>query len=369
MAKKDYYESLGVSRDVSDADLKKVFRRLAVKYHPDKNRGNKASEAKFKEVSEAYEVLSDSEKRRKYDAFGHAGVTGPGAGGFSPGQGGFGDIFGDIFEDFFGGGGQSRRGPQAERGADLQYNFEISFEDAAFGKEAKIRIPKWEPCSGCRGTGASSPSGIKTCAGCKGLGSVRYQQGFFSINRACPQCGGEGKIISSPCKKCRGEKRIHQDKTLSVKIPAGVVSGTRLRLSGEGEPGLLNGPSGDLYVLLSVRPHRIFTRKENNILCEANLSISQAALGGKIEVPTLKENVLLKIPPGTQTGEAFRIRGHGITHLGGRGIGDLIVRVRVKTPTKMNRRQRELMEEFSEIEGGSRDSEESLFAKVKNIFE
>lgn len=341
---------------------------MAVKYHPDKNQGNKDSESRFKEVSEAYEVLGDPERHHKYDTFGHAGLGGEGPGGFDFRGSGAGDIFGDIFEDFFGG-NQGRRGTRAERGADLQYNLEISLEEAAYGKEARVRIPKWENCPGCKGTGAKSPAGIRTCPTCSGSGSIRFQQGFFSINRTCSHCQGEGRVISDPCKKCKGAKRIHRDKTLTVKIPPGVESGNRLRLTGEGEPGGHGGPPGDLYVFLTVKPHPVFSRKGHELLCEATLTFGQASLGSKIEVPTLKGPAHLKIPAGTQNGRTFRIKGFGMTHLGGRSIGDLLVRIRVKIPTKLSRRQRELLEEFSTLEGHSVESEESIFAKVKNIFD
>lgn len=370
MAKRDYYEILGVKRDAQEQDLKKAYRQLAIRYHPDKNPGSKeAAEEKFKEINEAYDVLSDPQKRQRYDTFGHAGVGAEGAGGFDFSRGGFGDIFGDIFEDFFGGQtGRARVRP--ERGADLQYHLQIDFEEAAFGKETKIRIPKWDLCSECRGTGAKSSGGIRACPTCNGAGSVRFQQGFFTISRTCSHCHGEGRIISDPCPKCHGKKRVHRDKTLSVKIPAGVETGNRLRLSGEGEPGLNGGPPGDLYVVLTVKDHPVFTRDDDDLLCDVQISMSQAALGAKIEVPTLiKGKVQLKIPPGTQHGRVFRLKGLGIANPRGHRIGDQRIKVHVHIPTNLTSRQRELLEEFSRLSGDPVASEEGLFEKVKNIFE
>lgn len=366
MAKRDYYEILGVGHDASEQDVKKAYRRLAVKHHPDKHRGDKGAEEKFKNINEAYEVLGDAQKRRQYDTFGHAGVGAEGPGGFDFNRGGFGDVFGDIFEDFFG--GQTSRG-RPQRGADLQYNFPVEFEDAVFGKEAKIRIPKWESCSDCRGTGAKTAGAIRTCPSCNGAGSVRFQQGFFAINRTCSHCQGEGRIISEPCPKCHGRKRVQRDKILSVKIPAGVETGNRLRLSGEGEPGPQGGPPGDLYVVLAVKDHPIFTRDGDDLLCDARISITQAALGAKIDVPTLvKGKVQLKIPPGTQSGRLFRLKRLGVANLRGHGIGDQLVKVHVHIPTKLTSRQRELLEEFSKLSDESVSIDEGFFEKVKNIF-
>lgn len=365
--KKDYYEVLGVSRDVGDEELKKTYRKLALKYHPDKNQGNKESEEKFKEINEAYEVLSDPQKRKNYDLFGH--TQGPeGFGGFGGYEfsGGFGDIFGDIFEDFLGGTARRRR---AERGADLRYNLEISFDDAAFGKETKIKIPKWVNCSVCNGTGAKSTSDIKTCPTCKGAGQTRFQQGFFTVSRTCHHCLGEGKIITEKCTTCNGERRVHSERTISLKIPPGVETGTRLRLSGEGELGGNGGPPGDLYVVLTVKEHPLFTREGNDILYNAQISFVQAAIGGKIDIPTLKGNTSLKIPPGTQPGRTFRLKGMGIANLRGSGIGDEIVRVNIKVPTKLNQRQKELLEEFEKISNENADEESGIFEKVKNLFE
>lgn len=368
MAKRDYYETLGVKRDASEQELKKAYRQLALKHHPDRNPGHKPSEDKFKEVSEAYEVLSDPQKRHRYDTYGHAGLGAQGAGGFDFNRGGFGDIFGDIFEDFFGSTtGRGRIRP--ERGADLRYNLEVEFEEAAFGKEAKIRIPKWEACSECKGTGAKSSGGVRTCPTCNGAGSVRFQQGFFTISRTCNHCNGEGRIISDPCPKCHGKKQVHREKTLTIKIPAGVETGTRLRLSGEGEPGSSGGPPGDLYVVIGVKDHPIFARDGDDLLCEVPISMGQAALGTKIDVPTLKDRAPLKIPAGTQAGRTFRLKGLGIANIKGHRVGDLIVKVKVAIPTKLTARQRELLEEFSKLSGDPVASEEGIFEKVKNIFE
>lgn len=373
MAKQDYYHILGVDRKASEEDIKKAYRRLALKYHPDRNPGNKQAEGQFKEINEAYEVLSDGQKRRQYDTFGHAGV-GVGAGGFEGfgggfdfGRGGFGDVFGDIFEDFFGTTtGRTRVRP--ERGADLRFNLEISLEEAVFGKETKIRIPKWETCSDCHGSGAKSSTGIRTCPTCNGSGSTRFQQGFFTISRTCSQCRGEGRIITDPCPRCHGEKRIHRDKTLSVKIPAGVESGSRLRLSGEGEPGHNGGPPGDLYVVVTVKEHPIFSREDDDLLCEVPISFVQAALGSKIEVPTLKGKATVKIPAGTQDGKVFRLKGLGVPNLKGYGTGDQLVKIRVQIPTKLTQKQRELLEEYARLSGES-VSDEGILEKVKNMFD
>ena len=368
MVRRDYYEILGVRREASEQDLKKAYRRLALKYHPDKNPGDRKSEEKFKELNEAYEALSDSQKRQRYDTYGHAGVSGEGSSGFASRQGGFGDVFGDIFEDFFGGtSGRGRVRP--ERGADLQYSLRISLEDAVFGKNANIKIPKLENCSTCGGTGAKSAGGIRTCSTCHGTGSLRFQQGFFSINRTCSHCQGEGRVILEPCSKCRGRKKVQRDKTLSVKIPAGVETGNRLRLSGEGEPGSNNGPPGDLYVVLNVSDHPIFTRDGDDLRCDLTITFTQAALGAKVGVDTLtKGKVQLKIPPGTQNGRVFRLKGIGAPNLRGHRIGDQLVEIHVRVPTKLTPRQRELLEEFSKLGGETVSNEEGFFEKVKNIF-
>lgn len=339
---KDFYELLGVHRNASEADLKRAFRRLAVQYHPDKNPGDKASEEKFKEVSHAYEVLSDPEKRAYYDQFGVApGAGGPGGPG--AGMGGMGDIFGDIFGEFFGGG---RGRTRAAAGDDLRYNLTISFNDAAFGTSTKVRVPRWERCPDCDGSGARSKNGVSTCAQCRGAGQVRIQQGFFSITRTCPRCGGEGSVITDPCGTCRGRKRIERERTLSVKIPAGVETGNTIRLSGEGELGEYGGPPGDLYIYLTVEEHRLFKREGQDIILEVPLSFVQAALGTELEVPTISGSEKLKVPAGTQPGHVFRLRGKGFPHLRGSGSGDQLCRVMVEVPTKLSAKQKELLKDF-----------------------
>ncbi|MBI5198154.1 MAG: molecular chaperone DnaJ [Nitrospirae bacterium] len=365
--KQDYYELLGVSRDAAEDEIKKAYRRLAHQYHPDKNPENKEAGEKFKEINEAYEVLRDPEKRRKYDLFGHR--AGPGGGGFEGfGAGGFGDIFEDIFEDFFG--GSPQRKSRAERGSDLRYNLDISFEEAAFGMETKIKIPRTETCSSCHGTGARSASKIVVCPSCKGTGQVRFQQGFFTLVRTCAQCTGEGNIITDPCETCHGRKRVQKERTLSLKIPAGVETGSRLRLTGEGESGVNGGPSGDLYVVIAVRDHPVFTRDGNDVLCEIPISFVQATIGGEVEVPTLTGKTTLKIPAGSQPGKTFRLKAKGIANLKGYGIGDQIVRVNVEIPKKVTPRQKELLEEFSKITAEEMSATGSgFFKKVKDIFE
>jgi molecular chaperone DnaJ len=371
--KRDYYDILGIGRNASEEEVKKAFRKLAIKYHPDKNPGNKEAEEHFKEINEAYAVLSDAEKRRAYDLYGHAGV-GAGAQGFGRGSGfdfdfggGFNDVFSDIFEDFFGTSTRTRR--RTERGVDLRYDLEITFEEAVFGKEIKIRIPRWEVCSDCRGTGAKSGSSLKTCAHCKGAGQVRYQQGFFTISRTCGHCNGEGRIISEICPKCRGEKRLQKERNLAIKIPAGVQNGSRLRLSGEGEPGENGGSAGDLYVVITVKDHPVFTREGNDILCEIPVSFVQAILGASIEIPTLKGKTELKVPPGTQPGKIFRIKGLGAPDLRGYEHGDLVVKTRVTIPTKLTARQKELLQEYAKINAESVQSgDDGFFDKVKNLF-
>ncbi|HEC17304.1 MAG TPA: molecular chaperone DnaJ [Sedimenticola sp.] len=369
MSKRDYYEVLGVSKNASEAELKKSYRRLAMKYHPDRNTG---TEAKFKEVKEAYEVLSDAQKRAAYDQFGHAGVDssmGRGPGG--PGGGvNFSDIFGDVFGDIFGGG---RGGQRVNRGADLRYNLELSLESAVAGTTVKIRVPAHKTCPTCRGSGAKKGSKPETCTTCGGHGQVRMQQGFFSIQQTCPRCQGAGTIIKDPCPSCRGQGRVQETKTLSVKVPPGVDTGDRIRLAGEGEAGEHGGPPGDLYVQVMVKDHEIFTREDSHLFCEVPISFTTAALGGELEVPTLDGKVVLKIPPGTQTGKSFRMRGKGIKPVRGGPVGDLICRVVVETPVNLTERQKELLEELDETmqAGGRRHSPHSTswLAGVKKFFE
>jgi molecular chaperone DnaJ len=369
MAKRDYYEILGVHRNASETEVKKAYRRLALKYHPDKNpSGDKRSEEKFKEATEAYEVLRDPERRSHYDRFGHGGERFEGfrETGFGYGTG-FGDVVEDIFGDFFG--GTTGRRTRAQRGADLRYNLEISFEEAALGIEMKIRVPRMEKCASCHGSGAKNGTAEVSCPACGGSGYVKFQQGFFSISKPCSSCKGEGRIIKDFCPSCNGAGRIRKERTLAVKIPPGVENGTRLKLSGEGESGSRGGPPGDLFVVISIREHPIFTRDGNNIVCEIPISFTQSALGADIEVPTLTGKAKIKIPAGTQSNQVFRLKGKGITDIHGFSIGDEMVRVIVETPTKLNARQKELLEEFARISGEDvNPMGKSFFEKVKNLF-
>ncbi len=347
MSKVCYYEVLGVSKDVSEADLKKAYRRQAMKYHPDRNTDNsEESEAKFKIAKEAYDILSDPNKRAAYDQYGHAGVD-PSMGGRpgGGGGGGFEDIFGDVFGDIFGG-GRRGGGPRARRGSDLQYNLELTLEQAVFGTEAKIRVPTMVGCKTCDGSGAKKGTSSTTCTTCGGAGQVRMQQGFFAVQQTCPQCHGQGKTISDPCPDCRGQGRKQEEKTLSVKVPAGVDTGDRIRLGGEGEAGEQGAPSGDLYVQMHVKPHELFTRDDNDLLCEMPISIGVAALGGEIEVPTLNGRLRLKIPAETQSGKLFRMRGKGVKPVRGGATGDLLCRVTVETPVKLSNKQKDMLKEF-----------------------
>ncbi len=361
---KDYYELLGVHRNAGDAELKRAYRRLAHQHHPDKNPGDKASEDKFKEINEAYEVLSDPQKRAYYDQYGTApGAQGGGGAGYGAGMG---DIFGDIFGEFF---GTSRGGTRAMAGEDLRYNLKISFEDAAFGSTTKILVPRWERCPDCDGTGAKSKDKIVTCTACRGTGQIRMQQGFFSISRTCSRCGGEGRQITDPCNTCRGRKRVERERTLSVKIPAGVETGTTIRLSGEGELGAHGGPPGDLYVYLMVEEHPLFQREGQDILCAVPISFMQAALGAEIDVPTLTGSIKLKVPAGTQPGHTFRLKGKGFPHLRGSGIGDQLCRIVVEVPSKLSAKQKELLLEFDRLRGeNSTPITQGFFDKVKEIF-
>ena len=352
-SKKDYYEVLGVNKDASEEEIKKAYRKLAMKYHPDRNPDNPKAEEQFKEAKEAYEMLSDEQKRAAYDQYGHAGVDpSMGAGGFGGGGfggAGFGDAFGDIFGDIFGGGARGQRS-NVYRGADLRYNMEISLEDAAKGTETKIRIPVQAACESCKGTGAKSGKSAVTCTTCGGHGQVRMQQGFFSVQQTCPKCHGTGKTIKDEdkCGTCHGAGRTKQNKTLSVKIPAGVDEGDRIRLSGEGEAGVNGGPTGDLYVVIHLKPHAIFQRDGGNLHCEMPISFTTAALGGEIEVPTLDGSAKMKIPAETQTGSVFRLRGKGIKPLRSNDHGDLMVHIVIETPVKLTSRQKELLREFEE---------------------
>ena len=353
MAKKDYYEVLGVNRDASDDDLKKSYRKLAMKWHPDRNPDNPKAEENFKEAKEAYEILTDAQKRAAYDQFGHAGVD-PSAGAGAGAGAGFGDAFSDIFGDIFGGGGGGRQRSTVYRGADLRYNLEITLEDAARGTETRIRIPALEECETCHGSGAKPGTQPTGCATCGGHGQVRMQQGFFSIQQTGPRCHGTGKMVANPCGSCSGSGRIKKHKTLAVKIPAGVDEGDRIRLSGEGEAGVNGGPSGDLYVVMQIKPHNVFTRDHNDLHCEMPVSFTTAALGGEIEIPTLDGYAKIKIPAETQTGKIFRLRGKGIKGVRSSSHGDLQCHVVVETPVSLTSRQKELLQEFEAI--SSKDS-------------
>ncbi|UVE17079.1 molecular chaperone DnaJ [Pseudomonas sp. LS44] len=371
MAKRDYYEVLGVERGASEVELKKAYRRLAMKHHPDRNPDDKASEEKFKEANEAYEVLSDASKRAAFDQYGHAGVDPQMGGGAGFGGGAnFSDIFGDVFSDFFGGGrGGSRGGMQ--RGSDLRYTLELDLEEAVRGTTVTIRVPTLVNCKICEGSGAKKGTSPVTCTTCGGIGQVRMQQGFFSVQQTCPRCHGNGKMISDPCGACHGQGRVEEHKTLSVKVPAGVDTGDRIRLSGEGEAGAHGGPAGDLYVVVNVREHSIFQRDGKHLYCDVPISFADAALGGELEVPTLDGRVKLKIPEGTQTGKLFRLRGKGVAPVRGGAAGDLMCRVAVETPVHLDRRQRELLEEFrSSLQGDNSHSPKASgwFEGVKRFF-
>ncbi|MCX8602122.1 MULTISPECIES: molecular chaperone DnaJ [unclassified Gilliamella] len=379
MAKKDYYETLGVSKSATEAEIKKAYKRLAMKYHPDKNQDNKAeAEAKFKEVKEAYEVLTDAQKKAAYDQYGHAafeqgfGGGGAGAGGFGGFSGfGGGSAFDDIFSDFFGGGRGRAQSPS--RGADLQYNITLTLEEAASGVSKEIKVPTWVTCSVCHGQGTEKASDVVTCDTCHGAGVVQMRQGFFAVQQECPTCHGRGKVVKNPCKKCHGEGRVQKTKTLSVTIPAGVDTGNRIRLSGEGEAGLNGAPAGDLYVQVQVKPHGIFERDGTNLHCEIPINIVLASLGGEVEVPTLNGKVSLTIPAETQTGKMFRLRGKGIKSLRGNSVGDLYCHVVVETPVNLTGKQKELLKELGESLKADKNAkhspkEKSFFDKVKKFF-
>lgn len=361
---KDYYEILGVPRGASETELKKAFRQLALKYHPDRNPGDKASEDKFKEINEAYSCLSDPEKRANYDRFGTAEGMGGGFGPFSTGAG-FGDIFEDIFGDFFGTfGGQRRQRPA--KGNDLRYDLNITLDEAVFGTEKIIDFPKWERCSECNGSGSEPGKNLEVCPSCKGAGQIRFQQGFFSVSKTCGKCYGTGKIITSPCKSCKGNGKIQKQKNISLKIPPGVDIGSRLKISGEGEIGIYGGPPGDLYVVLNIAEHPFFKRDGTEIFCEVPISFPQAALGAEIEVPTLDGTAKLKIPPGTPSGRVFYIKGKGAPRVGGHHRGNQIVKIYIEVPAKLTPRQKELLEEFASINGD--EVSKSFKEKLKDLF-
>ena len=378
MAKKDYYDTLGVPKNASDEDIKKAYRKLAMKHHPDRNQGDtsKVSEDKFKEAKEAYEMLSDAQKRAAYDQYGHAGVDpnrggGPGAEGF----GGFAEAFGDIFGDVFGGqrgGAQGGGGRQVYRGGDLSYAMEVTLEEAASGKEAQIRIPSWDDCTTCHGSGAKPGTKVATCTTCHGHGVVQMRQGFFSVQQTCPQCKGSGKLIPSPCMACHGVGKTKNNKTLEVKIPAGIDDGMRIRSTGNGEPGSNGGPPGDLYIEIRLKKHDIFERDGDDLHCSMPISFTTAALGGEIEVPTLAGKAAIDIPEGTQAGKQFRLRGKGIKGVRSSYPGDLYCHITVETPVKLTEHQRKLLKELDESirKGGAKHSpsEEGWTDKLKNFF-
>lgn len=366
MSKRDYYEILGVEKNAGDTEIKRAYRSLAVKYHPDKNPDDPAAEEKFKEAAEAYSVLSDAQKRAAYDRFGHQGVGGAGAG-FDPGFSNIEDIF-DIFGfgDMFGGRGGGRRST-VKRGSDLRYDLEITLEDAAQGVDEKLRIPRLENCDDCDGSGAESGTHAESCVSCGGSGQTRYQQGFFSVMRTCPNCAGKGSVIKSPCRSCRGHGRVEREKTIEVKIPAGVETGSRLRLTGEGEAGVGGGPSGDLYVVIHVKEHERFERQGTDLYTAVPVTFAQAALGAEVTVPTLFSEDTIKVPAGTQSGTVFRVKDQGMPNLGGRGKGDLFVAATLVTPRNLTKEQRKLLEQLAEVEETDL-SDESFMDKVRNIF-
>ncbi len=372
MAKRDLYEVLGVNRDASEDEMKKAYRKLAMKYHPDRNPDNKEAEEKFKEVKEAYEILTDANKRAAYDRYGHEGVN-PSMGG-AGGQGfeGFADAFGDIFGDIFGGGGGGRGRSNVYRGADLRYNLEITLEEAARGADKTIRIPAQEECDTCHGSGAKPGTQPKTCPTCGGAGQVRIQQGFFSIQQTCPKCHGSGRFIPDPCGTCHGAGRVKRQKTLEVKIPAGIDDGMRLRHGGQGEPGVNGGPAGDLYVEIHIKQHPVFQRDGDDLHCEMPISFTTAALGGEIEIPTLDGAANIRIPPETQSAKVFRLRGKGIRNVRSHAPGDLMVHVVVETPVKLTDRQKELLREFGDIAASNAERHnpkaKSWMDKVKDFF-
>jgi molecular chaperone DnaJ len=371
----DFYDMLGVGRDADTAALKSAYRKLAMKYHPDRNPDDAEAEARFKEISQAYDVLSDPEKRRAYDQFGHAafenGAGGPNSGFDFNFSSSFADVFDDLFGEFMGGGPRQRRGSGASRGADLRYNLEISLDEAFHGKKTQIRVPSTVTCEPCSGTGAKPGTEPVTCTTCQGHGKVRQQSGFFTIERTCPTCGGIGRMVESPCEACGGGGRVQRERTLAVNIPAGVEEGTRIRLAGEGEAGLRGGPAGDLYIFLSIRPHPVYQRDGEHLFCRVPIPMTTAVLGGKIEVPTLDGGkVSVTVPEGTQSGKQFRLNGRGMPHLRGQGHGDLYLEAVVETPVNLTKRQKELLREFA-AEAGDETSPEStgFFRKVREFLD
>ena len=369
-AKRDYYEILGVERSASDQEIKSSYRKLAMQHHPDRNPGNPQAEEKFKEASEAYSVLIDSEKRARYDQFGHAGLGNGGFGGFDPSAfTDFSDIFGDLFSDFFGVNVGTGRRNRAQKGGDARADLNLTFEEAAFGKKTEVKVRRYESCEQCHGSGAAAGKGPVTCSTCGGRGQVRYQQGFFSVARSCPNCGGMGRVITDPCTKCKGQGRQVRERTVEVNVPAGVEDGTRMRYQEQGDAGVNGGPAGDLYVVLHVKAHPFFEREGKDLFCSVPVSFAQAALGAEITIPTLDGEYKLKIPEGTQSGTVLRVRGKGVPSIRGGGKGDLHVQVRVQTPSKLTKRQRELLAELGGTSAVDNKPEpRSLFEKVKEIF-
>lgn len=382
MAEKDLYKILGVGRDANADEIKKSYRKLAMKYHPDQNKDNPEAEAKFKEINAAYDILKDDQKRAAYDRYGAAAFDGSMGGGGSGGPGGFGGAdfsgaFSDIFEDIFGGmggGARARTGPM--RGSDVQFTMEVTLEEAYSGKDAKIKIPVNDSCDGCQGSGAEPGTGADTCSTCDGVGRVRQQQGFFTIERTCPTCSGQGRTITNPCKKCGGEGRVRREKTLKVKIPPGVDHGRRIRLTGEGEAGLRGGRAGDLYVLLTMKPHKFFKRDGANLFCRVPIPVTRAALGGEVEVPTIEgKKAKVKIPPGTQTGQQFRLKGKGMTMLRSESKGDLYIETFVETPVNLSKKQKDLLRDLDQTMGHGKSAQkhspesESFFSKMKDMWD
>ena len=367
--KRDYYEVLGVNQNTNIEEIKKAYRKLALKHHPDRNPGDQAAEARFREATEAYQILSDPERRGQYDRFGHAAFEqGAGFGGFDFAAAGFEDVFSDIFGDFFGGGG--RRRSRNRRGEDLRDDLEITFEEAISGIEKTIAVPRIVPCETCSGLGTRDGKPRETCGSCRGTGQLRFQQGLFSIAKTCGQCNGQGSVLRDPCRACGGSGATRTQQTLSVRIPAGVDTGSRLKLRGEGEAGQNGGPAGDLYVVLHVRDHSIFRREGNDVVCEVPISFAQAALGTELDVPTVEGKVMMKIPSGTQSGAVFRLKGKGAPDVRGYGRGDALVQVLIETPKKLSAKQRELLEEFARISGEEvHPMAKGFFDKVKEMFE
>jgi molecular chaperone DnaJ len=376
VTKIDYYEVLSVSRDASDQELKTSYRKLAMQYHPDRNPNDPSAEEKFKECSEAYQILSDPEKRAAYDRYGHAafqnggaGAGGPFGGGFSGNPQDLGDIFGDLFGEMFNMGGSGRQASRVQRGRDLRYDLTLDFEEAVFGKEKEITVRRMEACVDCKGTGAAKGKAPVTCTQCGGRGQQRFQQGFFSVARTCSVCGGTGTLIVDPCTTCKGETRVQREHTILVKVPAGVEQDTRIRYSGEGEAGKFAGPTGDLYVVLNVKAHKFFDREGDDLHCVMPISFPQAALGTELEIQTLEGAATIKIPEGTQSGREFKLRGKGVPHLNSHGKGDLIVEIRVQTPNKLNKQQKELLKQLSEtMVVENTPTSRGLFDKVKEMF-